>query len=157
MSRATSLSPRFVEVMPEALQFGVLYVSPEYATVSHLCCCGCGTEVVTPLSPTDWKLTFDGVSISLTPSVGNWSLPCRSHYVIDENRVRWAGAWTPEEVERGRDRDRRLKEQQFAPETPPLTPATPGRPARTVRRPEVDQAPERWRARLTRWLRRLGR
>jgi hypothetical protein len=40
-----------------------------------------------PLSPTDWKLTFDGVSVSLHPSDGNWSFPCRSHYRIEYNRA----------------------------------------------------------------------
>jgi hypothetical protein len=47
------------------------------------CCCGCGHEVVTPFSPTDWKLTFDCVSVSLYPSIGNWSPPCRAHYFIE--------------------------------------------------------------------------
>jgi len=43
-----------------------------------------------PLGPTDWKLTFDGESVSLYPSVGNWNFPCQSHYWIQENKVRWA-------------------------------------------------------------------
>ena len=66
-----------------------LYVSVEFGTVIHKCCCGCGNEVVTPLSPDDWKLAFDGRSISLYPSIGNWSFPCRSHYWIRNNRVEW--------------------------------------------------------------------
>jgi len=37
----------------------------EYATAVHKCACGCGKEVVTPLSPTDWKLIFDGKALSL--------------------------------------------------------------------------------------------
>jgi hypothetical protein len=36
-----------------------LYVSLEYATAIHACACGCGNEVVTPLSPNGWKLTFE--------------------------------------------------------------------------------------------------
>jgi hypothetical protein len=83
MSRAAALAPPLGGGDARGTRTGVLYVSPGYATVTHLCCCGCGAEVVTPLSPTDWKLTFDGVAISLSPSVGNWSLPCRSHYFID--------------------------------------------------------------------------
>jgi Family of unknown function (DUF6527) len=35
----------------------------------NLCCCGCGEKVVTPLRPTDWKLIFDGKTISLDPSL----------------------------------------------------------------------------------------
>jgi len=73
------------------------------------CCCGCGREVVTPLSPTDWKPLFDGETISLDPSIGNWSFPCRSHYWIRENRVEWARRWSREEIEGGRARDRLRK------------------------------------------------
>ncbi|MER8758086.1 DUF6527 family protein [Mesorhizobium sp. M0976] len=59
----------------------------DYATSAHRCCSGCGEKVVTRFSPTDWKMTFDGEIISLHPSVGNWQLPCRSHYVIRAGRV----------------------------------------------------------------------
>ncbi|WP_334127926.1 DUF6527 family protein [Sneathiella sp.] len=89
----------------------------DYATVAHKCCCGCGLEVVTPLSPTDWKLTYDGVAVSLHPSVGNWSFPCRSHYWIDKGTVRWAGDWTQEQVNAGRAHDRRTKDRFFSEKT----------------------------------------
>ena len=105
MRRIEALSHRFVDAFPDALEAGVLYVAPDFATMSHLCCCGCGREVVTPLSPKDWKMTFDGKSVSVHPSIGSWSLPCRSHYVIRSGRIRWAGRWTEEQVRRGRDRD----------------------------------------------------
>ena len=59
------LKHEFVEFIPEHLPEGTIYVSIRFATASHKCCCGCGKEVVTPLSPTDWKLTFDGETISL--------------------------------------------------------------------------------------------
>src|SRR5688572_12008813 len=88
-SSMMKLSHRFVKSVPEQLEEGVLYVSIEYATAIHRCCCGCGNEVVTPLSPKDWKLTFDGESVSLSPSIGNWSFKCRSHYWIARNRIRW--------------------------------------------------------------------
>jgi Family of unknown function (DUF6527) len=81
---------KFVKSVPETLEQGVLYVSVEYATAIHKCCCGCGNEVVTPLSPKDWKLTFDGETVSLYPSIGNWNFGCRSHYWITKNRVEWA-------------------------------------------------------------------
>lgn len=80
-----------------------------FATAVHKCACGCGREVVTPLSPTDWKLTFDGESISLHPSLGNWGFPCRSHYWIRNDRVSWAAKWSDEEIESGRARDRTNK------------------------------------------------
>ena len=53
-----------------------------YATAVHLCCCGCKREVVTPLSPAQWRLTFDGENVSLHPSIGSGALPSRSHYFL---------------------------------------------------------------------------
>jgi Family of unknown function (DUF6527) len=105
------LRHEFVEYLPEALEEGTLYVSMQYATAAHRCACGCGNEVITPLSPTDWKLTFDGRTISLSPSIGNWSFPCRSHYWITRDRVEWAASWSREEVEAGRAKDRKRKGQ----------------------------------------------
>jgi hypothetical protein len=106
---------RFVESVPRELEEGVLYVSMQHATVIHTCCCGCGQEVVIPLTPTDWQLNYDGESIALSPSVGNWQLPCRSHYVIWRNRVYEAGPWTPAEVQLEKERDRRAKSRFYAP------------------------------------------
>jgi hypothetical protein len=81
------LHPEFVEYMPESLEEGVLYISERYRLCSHKCCCGCGEEVVTPLSPAGWRLTREGELVSLWPSVGNWDYACRSHYVIRGNAV----------------------------------------------------------------------
>lgn len=91
MKKLSRLEHRFVEFLPDKLESGVLYVSMQYATASHKCGCGCGRDVVTPISPTDWQLMFDGRTISLNPSIGNWSYPCRSHYWIKGNRVVWDG------------------------------------------------------------------
>jgi Family of unknown function (DUF6527) len=103
----------FVELIPDHLDEGVLYVSIKYDTASHLCCCGCGKEVVTPLSPTDWKVIYDGDSVSLYPSIGNWSFDCKSHYWIENGIVRWAEAWSDEEIEAGRAQDRLEKSKYF--------------------------------------------
>ena len=111
--RMTSFRHRFVDVIPETLEAGVLYVSFRYGTVSHQCCCGCGREVVTPLTPTDWKLTFDGETISLYPSIGNWSFPCRSHYVIKNSRIEWAEDWSDEDVQKAILKDRILKDRYY--------------------------------------------
>ena len=73
------------------IEEGKIYVSIAYATAVHKCACGCGKEVVTPLSPTDWKLIFDGKTVSLDPSIGNWGFPCRSHYWVRNNRARMGG------------------------------------------------------------------
>lgn len=114
---------RFVEFIPDKLEDGVLYVSMAYATVTHKCACGCGGEVVTPLSPTDWQLMFDGEAISLEPSIGNWSFLCRSHYFIRKGTVRWAHDMTQAEIASGRERDRAAKAQHYANRA--LTVATP--------------------------------
>ena len=100
------LDAEFVEAFPAAMEPGVLYVSLEYRTCGHLCACGCGQEVTTPLSRAQWAFTFDGEDISLWPSVGNWSLPCRSHYIVDQGRVRWARTFSEAEIKRNRSRDR---------------------------------------------------
>lgn len=93
------LAHKFVTCIPDTLEDGILYISMEYATAIHKCCCGCGKEVVTPFSPFDWRLIFDGESISLEPSIGNWSFDCRSHYWITNNTVEWARRWNKKEIE----------------------------------------------------------
>lgn len=106
------LKPQFVEFIPEELQNGVLYISMPYATATHLCCCGCGKEVVTPFTPTDWRMTFDGF-VTIHPSIGNWSFKCRSHYWIARNRVKWAGDMDQQKIDAGRLRDRQAKDQYY--------------------------------------------
>ena len=113
MRKKNVLTHEFVEFIPDELQEGTLYVSIRFATVVHRCCCGCGTEVVTPLSPTDWKLIFDGKTISLDPSIGNWSLECQSHYWIRRNHVRWARQWSQEEIDAVRANDRLAKDYYY--------------------------------------------
>lgn len=100
MKHQEQLIYEFVEYIPDhhQLQDGTIYVSIPYATAVHKCCCGCGEEVVTPLPPTGWQLTFDGETISLYPSIGNWDLPCRSHYWIRQDRVHWAPKWSQKEI-----------------------------------------------------------
>ena len=56
MMRHSHLEHRFVKHIPDGLEHGVLYVSMEYGTAAHRCCCGCGEEVVTPFTPTDWTI-----------------------------------------------------------------------------------------------------
>jgi Family of unknown function (DUF6527) len=116
MTRYRQLEHRFVDDIPEPLDGGVLYVSIRYATAVHLCCCGCGREVVTPLSPAQWRVTFDGETASLHPSIGNWNLACRSHYVIRNGRVFEAGQWSDEEVAFGQARDKRARATLYASE-----------------------------------------
>lgn len=108
------LAFEFVISFPDRLEEGTLYVSMEFASACHLCCCGCGERVVTPISPVGWELTFDGDSVSLSPSIGSWSLPCRSHYFIHRNQIRWTGRHSRDQIDRGRRQDRRMRDRYFA-------------------------------------------
>ena len=120
MRAVDRLGPAFVGEVPERLDPGVLYVSVEHGSMIHLCACGCGAEVVLPLTPLDWRFTYDGENVSVSPSVGSWSLDCRSHYVIDRGRVRWAGGWSEKEVAANRARDRRRRDERHG--VPAATP-----------------------------------
>ncbi len=118
-----------------------------YATAAHQCCCGCGNDVITPITPTDWSLIFDRESISLSPSIGSWALPCRSHYFIDRGRVIEAPPWSERQVAAERARDRRAKADYYAPPAQAPNLATgPTEPAPT--RAGVRQTVRHW---LTGW------
>jgi hypothetical protein len=114
MSKVRKVSHRFVERVPSPLEDGVVYVSVEFGTVIHKCLCGCGDKVVTPLTPVDWKLIFDGQSISLYPSIGRWDAPCRSHYWIQSNSVMWAADWSQDDVDNLKQREAGFRDDYFA-------------------------------------------
>jgi hypothetical protein len=89
-TRRRTVEHRFVDRAPDQLDDGVLYISIPYRSALHRCACGCGAEVVTPLNPHGWTLSFDGRTVSLHPSIGNWNLGCRSRYWIRHDRFEWA-------------------------------------------------------------------
>ncbi|GAB1342130.1 hypothetical protein MASR1M101_12570 [Gemmatimonas sp.] len=92
----------------------MLYLALDYGTATHTCCCGCGEEVVTPLTPTDWRITYDGETISLSPSVGNWNAACRSHYIVERGRVIPCGDWSDERIAAERQRDCGTKARYYS-------------------------------------------
>lgn len=112
--RVTHINPVFVEFIPEQLEEGKLYISEEYKTAIHKCCCGCGEEVVTPFSPADWRLEKGTKGISLYPSIGNWNYRCQSHYFIRENSILWAAQMSPKQIQRVQQRDIRDKQRYIA-------------------------------------------
>lgn len=152
MTATTVLVHEFVEFIPSDLQPGVLYISMAYATAAHRCCCGCGKEVVTPLTPTDWQMTFDGETVSLSPSVGNWSFPCQSHYWVRRNKVQWAPKWSREQIDAGRTRDRDAKDRFFAHEDTPQEDVALAPAAASQDLPEATSALRRWWQRARSWL-----
>jgi len=107
--RAVAVHPIDVEVIPEHLEDGVLYICERYQIALHRCCCGCGEEVVTPLTPAEWSLARHGKSVSLSPSIGNWSFKCRSHYWIRQNKVVWSGGMSDKQIQRVKESDREAK------------------------------------------------
>lgn len=58
-------------------------------------------------------MTFDG-TVSMWPSIGNWALPCRSHYIIDRGTIRWARKFTEAEIHHNQASDGRLLDSSKA-------------------------------------------
>jgi len=153
VAKLHQVTHRFVERVPSPLEDGVIYVSIAFGTVIHKCCCGCGDKVVTPLTPVDWAVVYDGQSISLYPSIGRWDAPCQSHYWIDRNRVIWSGKWSPAQVDAGRAAEARARaayyDEDFAKPEPPLAP--PALSSTATKPPGASPRESFWR----RWRRRL--
>lgn len=106
----TNPTTNFVVVrgaIPTELSNGRIYVNPNGNRAHHLCACGCGSRVLTPLNSHEWRLAGSDLSPSLTPSVGNWNLECQSHYWIKHGRVAWAPRWTPAQIATGRASEQR--------------------------------------------------
>lgn len=135
---------RMVDALPEPLQDGVLYVTREQDLAAHLCACGCAQEVITPLSPTDWKLALHKEGASLLPSIGNWAFACRSHYFIQCGRVAWAGDMSDSAIRCGRELDRARKDRYYEGRAP--SQSVPPSVA-----PPLGHAPSWW-SRLRAWL-----
>ena len=148
------IRPENVEFVPEHIEEGVLYISERYRTAVHKCCCGCGQEVVTPLSPAEWSVKRNGGRVSLWPSIGNWSYPCRSHYVIRDNRVLEAKAMTERQIQRVKANDRadsaaQIRSMNHAKEAAAQEQNVKMEPAHD-RQPSMN-----WLQHLTRWWRSL--
>ena len=102
-----------VRTMPAKLEPGVLYVSHEFGTAAHLCACGCGSKIRTPLGPTEWSLRETKAGATLHPSIGNWQKPCRSHYLIIDGTIVWAGDMSPEDILAGRAAEQKRRELYY--------------------------------------------
>ena len=139
MTVTATIQYKLIDTIPSEIDDGVLYISREYATAVHKCCCGCGHEVVTPLGPTDWRININGDAVSVFPSVGNWSLECKSHYWIDRGRILWAEQWSEAQITFARKLDHIAKQAQYG-------------EVDADRRPTVNAKSGFWQ-RLWRWLR----
>lgn len=84
--------PEFVDEIPGEIREGYLYLCLSYNAVIHKCACGCGEIISTPLDKKHgWVMQYDGEEVTLSPSIGNGSYKCRSHYFIRENKIVWLG------------------------------------------------------------------
>ncbi len=103
---------QLVRFIPNDLEPGVLYVSSEFSIAVHLCACGCGLTVRTPLGPTEWKFKNTPTGPTLSPSIGNWQR-CGSHYFISAGDIIWADKWTESQIAAGRRAEERRSQQYF--------------------------------------------
>ncbi|WP_205943686.1 DUF6527 family protein [Pedobacter cryophilus] len=108
-----TLKPNFVEFIPDVIGDDTLYISMKYKTVRHKCVCGCGNIVITPITPNDWWLKYNGAGVTLKPSIGNWGFSCRSHYWIINSAVIWAEEWSDKEVKIKREKDFNRKKTYY--------------------------------------------
>lgn len=114
MQKLKKISLVRVHYIPKTLEPGFLYVSEEFGAAVHLCACGCGSKVSTPLGPTEWTLEETISGPNLTPSIGNWQFACQSHYWIHNGDIVWSGKWTQEEVAAGRHAEEDRRHNYFA-------------------------------------------
>jgi hypothetical protein len=102
-----------VTYLPREFAPDTLYVSEEYAVSGHLCACGCGNKVVTPLGPAEWSFWERDGRPSLHPSIGSWQLPCKSHYYITDGRIQSAPAWSDVAIASGRQAEEQRRRAYY--------------------------------------------
>lgn len=90
--KKVEIKPVYVEFIPDELEEKTFYISEEYGTIMHNCLCGCGAKTVTPIDAVingvdhGWKLIKEkDDKISMTPSIANYQMPCKSHYILTKN------------------------------------------------------------------------
>lgn len=149
--RIERIAPQLVELAPPTLKPGVLYISQKYKVAVHLCCCGCGEKVVTPLSPAEWRVSLADGNVSLYPSIGNWAMRCRSHYWVRNNRVVWARAFSQSMINAVHRRDQAAIDAMHRARAADKT-APPSARLPAARPWTVENFVPSWLQRLTRWV-----
>jgi hypothetical protein len=102
-----------VEYMPSQLEPGIVYYSAEFETAAHLCACGCGSKIRTPIARTEWAISEGANGPTLDPSIGNWQQKCQSHYFIRNGQVLWANKWSKSQIEAGRAAEHRRRVRHY--------------------------------------------
>jgi hypothetical protein len=132
MNRPTKIKYEFVDFIPNELEEETVYISIPYATSRHLCLCGCGHQVILPIAPHEWQLSFDGETVSFYPSVGNWSFDCRSHYWIENDKVIWDRPMSRLQIQAVRDKDKQIKKKVYSAPVPLPSPAVKNGPSKAT-------------------------
>lgn len=109
----SSIRLRLVKFVPKTLEENILYVSKRFKVAAHKCPCGCESKIITPLGPCEWAFTKKRGKPTLHPSIGNWQLPCRSHYWIIDGKIKWSFQLTDEEIEAGRKEEQERRASYF--------------------------------------------
>ena len=99
MTRVIDLKTQFLRTMPSDMEHGVIYVSLDFELAIHLCACGeCRQQTVTPLNLRPerfggWGYSTSGegedTRVTLSPSIGNFNMPCKSHYFVTDGKIVW--------------------------------------------------------------------
>lgn len=104
---------KHVQYIPNELDPDILYVANEFDIAVHLCPCGCSSKIKTPLGSTEWALKETPDGPTLRPSIGNWQIPCQSHYWITKGEIKWAEKWDKERIRRGREFEETRRESYY--------------------------------------------
>lgn len=102
-----------VHYLPKELEEGFLYVSEEFGVAGHLCPCGCKNKIITPLDKTEWSFKEIMNKPTLYPSIGNWQLPCKSHYWIIDGIIEWSYPWSEEQIIEGREAEEKKRKAHY--------------------------------------------
>lgn len=84
---------RAVERIPANLENGVVFHSEEFELAGFLCPCGCGHRI-TLLVPDSHQVWSHNGLATISPSVGVFDAPCRSHFFIRDGGVDWLSAFS---------------------------------------------------------------
>lgn len=102
-----------VYYLPKELEEGVLYVSEEFGVAGHLCPCGCKNKIITPIGSTEWFFKEVNGKATLYPSIGNWQLPCKSHYWVTDGTIEWSYQWSKEQIIKGREAEEENRKSYY--------------------------------------------
>ena len=83
-----------VNAAPKAMKPGVVYHDTDFEFAEMLCPCGCGHRI-TLLVPEGHRISVDGITPSISPSIAVCDAPCGSHFFIQNGEVDWLAGFSP--------------------------------------------------------------